>query len=171
MSVRTALRLGALLGGATLALIVLLATRALPTERALSIWVVLVTAIALRELVLSFPRDSSRRPRFEAALRRRETAPPVPSVFAGMERELELATAFADHAHRRLLPRLRAAAAARLALRHGIELERRPDVAQRLLGETTWDLLRPDRPEPTDRFGPGLPREEIAAVIECIEAL
>ena len=44
-------------------------------------------------------------------------------------------------------------------------------VARRLLGETTWDLLRPDRPQPADRLGPGLPREEIAAVIARLEEL
>ncbi len=168
---RTALRLAPPLSAATIVLIVLLAVRALPTTRVLAIWVVLLTAIALRELVRSFPLDGRRKPRFEAALRRRDTAAPAPSAFAGMERELELATAIAGHAHRRLLPLLREAATARLSLHHGIELERRPDVARRLLGEKTWDLLRPDRPEPADRLGPGPRREEIAAVIARLEEL
>ena len=168
---RTALRLALPLAGATVVLIVLLAIRALQTERVLAIWVVLLTAIALRELVRSFPRDGGRKPRFEAAVRRRNTAAPEPSPFAGMEHELLLGTAIAGHAHRRLLPLLREAATARLSLHHGVELERRPDVARRLLGETTWDLLRPERPEPANRLGPGPRREEIAAVIARLEEL
>jgi hypothetical protein len=88
-----------------------------------------------------------------------------------MDREIVLGSADADHAHRRLLPLLRAAASARLAARHGIELERRPELARSLLGEDVWELLRPDRPEPDDRHGPGIPRERIAAVIERVEAL
>ena len=72
-----------------------------------------------------------------------------------MERELVLGSADADHAHRRLLPLLRGTAAARIAARHGFELERRPDAARALLGEDVWELLRPDRPEPEDRHAPG----------------
>ena len=64
-----------------------------------------------------------------------------------------------------------AAASARLASRHGIELERRPEAARAMLGEDVWELLRPDRPEPADRHGPGVPREQVAAVIEALESL
>jgi hypothetical protein len=88
-----------------------------------------------------------------------------------MERELELGIAGAGHAHHRLLPLLRAAAAARLASRHGIELERRPEAARELLGEEAWELLRPDRPEPVDRFAPGIPRARVAGLIEKVESL
>ena len=88
-----------------------------------------------------------------------------------MERELVLGIADAEHAQRRLLPLLRSAAAARLAARHGFELERRPEAARDLLGDEVWELLRPDRAEPEDRHGPGVPRDEIAAVIERMESL
>ncbi len=168
---RTALRVAPSLVGAIVVLIVLLALRPLPTARVLAIWVVLLTAIALRELVRSVPRNDGRKSRFEVTLRRRATVAPSPSAFAAMERELDLATAIADHAHRRLLPLLRSAADARLSLRHGIELERRPEAARTLLGEQAWALLRPDRPEPADRLGRGLRREEIAAVIARLEEL
>jgi hypothetical protein len=88
-----------------------------------------------------------------------------------MERELELGIAGAGHAHHRLLPLLRSAAVARLSSRHGVELDRRPEAAEALLGEDAWELLRPDRPEPADRFAPGVPRERVAAMIERIESL
>ena len=158
---------------AIVALVVLLALPQLPTPRALAIWVVLVAAISLVLIVRQSREHSGPKPalRFEAALRGRKPSASQPEELVRMERELVLGIADADHAHRKLLPLLRAAAAARLAARHGFELERRPEAARALLGEEVWDLLRPDRPEPADRHGPGVPREQIAAAIERVEAL
>lgn len=159
---------------ATGALVVLLALRPLSTARAFAIWILLLAAIALVELV----GDSRRRSgglrsesRFEDALRARPPQAPQPVELLRMERDLELGIADATHAHRRLLPLLRAAATARLASRHGIDLDRRPDAARALLGEDAWELLRPDRPEPENRHGPGVPRAEVAALVECVESL
>ncbi len=169
---RTALRLAAPVGATTLVLAVLLPIRVLPTTRVLAIWVVLLTAVALRELVQSFPRaDERRTPRFEAALRNRSQAAPDTSVLPRMERDLQLSLAFADTADRTLFPLLRTAAAARLSMRYGVELERQPDVARRILGEQTWDFVRPDRPPPADGLGPGPREEEIAAVVARLETL
>jgi hypothetical protein len=158
---------------AAIALIVLLSIRQLATSRALAIWVVLVTGLVLLSLVRhSRERRAPPASRFEQALRRRK--PPAasqPVELLVMERELVLGSADADHAHRRLLPLLRAAAAARLAARHGLELERRPEAAQALLGEDVWELLRPDRPPPSDRHGPGVPGERVAAAISRVEEL
>jgi len=157
---------------ATIALVVLLALRPLSTSRALAIWVVLVAAIALIVLVrhsrVNVPQYVLR---FEAALRGRPPKAAQPVELLRVERELELGIAGAGHAHHRLLPLLRAAAAARLASRHGIELDRRPDAARQLLGEEAWELLRPDRPDPADRFAPGVPRARVAALIEKVESL
>ena len=171
---RSARRLIPQLAGAIVVLVGLLASRALPTQQVLAIWVVLLTAIALFELVARFRETDEPRKnvhRFEDALRARPepelTAPP----FVALERELDLSTATAGHAHRRLLPLLRAAAAARMAARYGVEFEHRPDVARRLLGEETWAFLRPDRPEPENRHARGPRREEIAVVVGRIEAL
>lgn len=158
---------------ATVALVALLAIPKLSTSRALAIWVVIVTALVLLALV----RDSRERRgpvgarRFEQAIRGRKQAASEPEELVRMERELVLGVADADHAQRQLLPLLRAAAAARLSARHGIELERRPEAARALLGEDAWELLRPDRPEPEDRHAPGVPRERVVAVIERVESL
>ena len=156
---------------ATAALVVLLALRPLSTSRALAIWVVLVAAMVLLLLVQQSRDRRGTRTRFEAVLRRPRASTPQPVELLRVERELELGIAGAAHAHRRLLPMLREAAAARLASRHGVELERRPDAAQKLLGDDVWELLRPDRPEPADRFDPGVPRERVAAAIERLESL
>jgi hypothetical protein len=154
------------------ALVVLLSLPELPTSRALGIWLVLVTAIVL--FVLNrHARDTwpTPAPRFEQALRARKPPASQPEELLRMDRELVLGSADADHAHRRLLPLLRATAAARIAARHGLELERRPQQARALLGEDVWELLRPDRPEPEDRHAPGVPRKSIVAVIERVESL
>jgi hypothetical protein len=152
------------------ALVILLALRPLSTSRGLAIWIVVVSGIAL-VLLVRHSRTEQRRSRFEAALRGKPAATPVPAELLRMERELELGIAGAGNAHHRLLPLLRSAATARLATRHGIELDRRPDAARALLGEDAWELLRPDRPEPADRFDPGVPRHRITALIEKVESL
>ena len=158
---------------ATVALVALLSVRAVSTSRALAIWVVLVAALVLVVLNGHFRvrGRSEHAARFEAALRPRKPADSQAVELLRMERELELGIANAEHAQRRLLPLLRAAAAARLSVRHGFELERRPEAARALLGDDIWELLRPDRPKPEDRHGPGVPRERIAAVIERVESL
>jgi hypothetical protein len=158
---------------ATVGLVVLLADKTLPTARVFAIWFVLLAGAALLALLRAdedeAPQATSR---FEQALARgTRRASTRPAVFLGMERELELGSSRASYAHRRLLPLLRSAAAARLQSRHGIELERNPDAARTRLGEEAWELLRPDRPAPADPFGPGPSPETIAALIERVEAL
>jgi hypothetical protein len=154
-------------------LVVLLAIPKLSTSRALAIWVVVVAAFVLFVLVrhssaLGGPKHPRR---FEAAQRGRSSVVAPPEELVHMERELVLGSADADHAHRRLLPLLRTAASARIAAKHGFDLERRPDAARVLLGPDVWELLRPDRPEPPDRHDRGVPEAQIAAAIARIEAL
>ena len=155
---------------ATVALVILLAVRPLSTSRALAIWVVLVAAIAML-LLIRHSRGPRRAHRFEAALRGHEAEDSQPVELLRMERELVLGSADAVYAQRRFLPLLRTAASARLDSRHGIELDRRPEAARALLGEQAWELLRPDRPEPADRHGPGIPHAHVVALIEQIESL
>jgi len=159
------LALGALAG--------LLAIHRLPTARGLAIWVVLVTALALILMIRHSREYGGPEPpsRFEEALRTRKPPATQPEELERMDREIVLGNADADHAHRRLLPLLRATAAARIAARHGFELERQPEAAHALLGDNVWELLRPDRPHPEDRHGPGVPRAQIEKVIARVESL
>ena len=158
---------------AVVALVVLLVIPRLSTPRAFGIWVVLVTALVLVVLIRRSHGSAEREPasRFEQALRGRKRTSSQPEELLRMDRELVLGSADADHSQRRLLPLLRATAAARIAARHGFELERRPEAARALLGEDVWELLRPDRPAPEDRHASGVPRKRIAAVIERVESL
>jgi len=155
-------------------LILLLSLPEIPTSRALGIWVVFATAVILAVLdrhAGESPWEPKPAPRFEQALKKRKPKSRQPEELLRMEREIVLGGADADHAHRQLLPLLRSAAAARIAARHGFELEQRPEAAHALLGDDVWELLRPDRPEPPDRHAAGLPHKSIVAAIEQIEAL
>jgi len=158
---------------ATAALGALLAVRSLATSRAIAIWIVLVAGLAL--LVLIRHARGRDRPqhtgRFEDALRAREVADTAPTDLRRVEGLLELGVSFAGDAHYRLLPLLRAVAAARLSSRHGVEIDRRPEAARAVLGEDAWELLRPDRPAPEDRFARGIPRDRVAALVERVDSL
>lgn len=160
---------------ATVVLGILLGVRPVSIERLLAGYALVLAAIVLFRVVTGFRRGAEppqEALRFEQALRGRPRAMAVrPPAFIAMEREIEIGMDHAGQAHRRLLPLLRTAAAARLALHHGVELEHRPDVARDLLGEEAWDYLRPDRPEPVDRHGPGPSRDTIETLIARVESL
>jgi hypothetical protein len=79
------------------------------------------------------------------------------------EREVTLATATAYDLHYRLLPHLREIAQCRLE-RSGKTSG--PDTLGRW-----WDLLRPDRPEPDDRFAPGIKQAELRALVTDLERM
>jgi hypothetical protein len=80
-----------------------------------------------------------------------------------IEREVTLATASAYDLHFRLLPHLREIAQARLE-RTGKSPG--PDTLGRW-----WELLRPDRPEPDDRFAPGITQAELRALVADLERM
>lgn len=79
------------------------------------------------------------------------------------EREVTLATATAYDLHFRLLPHLREIAQCRLE-RTGKTSG--PDALGRW-----WELLRPDRPEPDDRFAPGIKQAELRALVSDLERM
>jgi len=145
----------------------------LPVGRAVGIWLLSLAALFLvrfvREVRTADAEALSRR--FDAALRGRGAKVSVPGELSRMERAIELGIASADAAHRQLLPLLRAAADARLASVHGIDLMRSPDAARARLGDEAWDLLRPDRPAPNDRYATGVPRETVRHLITQVESL
>lgn len=79
------------------------------------------------------------------------------------EREVTLATATAYDLHFKLLPHLREIAQCRL------ERAGKP-VGPETLGRW-WDLLRADRPEPEDRFAPGITAAELRALVSDLERM
>jgi hypothetical protein len=94
----------------------------------------------------------------ESAVRER----PVPELEKTL-REVTLATSTAYDLQVRLLPHLREIAQCRLE-RTGKTSG--PDTLGRW-----WDLLRPDRPEPEDRFAPGIKQAELRALVSDLERI
>jgi hypothetical protein len=159
--------------GVTALLIVMLGVRPASIQQILAAYVLVLAAVALAALT-RIARSASDVPppsELDAALRPRVVDPMRPSELVRTEREITLGTSNAGHLHARLLPVLREAAAARLAAAHNVDLARRPDAGRRLLGEDVWQLLRPDRPEPLEHDGPGIPMRQLRAVIDTLEKL
>ncbi len=106
---------------------------------------------------------SRRRSELTRALSAREEDPPGVSQLAKLEREVTLAVGNAHDLHVRLLPQLREIAAARLE-RRGLALS--PETAA-----PWWELLRPDRPEPGDRFARGIREEDLRTLVADLEKM
>src|SRR4051812_34327499 len=101
------------------------------------------------------------------------TRPPgwsPPGQLLRIERIVERSAESGLTAHTQLRPLLAEVAAARLA-RRGVELSRDHDAARRLLGSQVWELVRPDRPQPPDRRGPGVAARELEALLDRLESL
>jgi hypothetical protein len=69
-----------------------------------------------------------------------------------------------------LRARLRQIAAAALARRHGVVLEREPERARELLGEGIWNVIR-DEPPAAGRLPPRRPLAELGPIVDDLEAL
>lgn len=153
----------------TLGLIVALGVQPVSVERILAAYLLTLAGIALAALTRILATESTHRyaSRFEQALKRKPEQPSRPAELVRTEREITLGTSSAGHFHNRLAPLLRDAADARL----GFALEQRPDAARVRLGDDTWELLRPDRPAPEDRSGPGVPLARVRSIVDSLERL
>jgi hypothetical protein len=96
--------------------------------------------------------------------------PTVPADLRRLEQTLWFASAREADLHLRLRPVLREIAELRLAAR-GIALDGGDAGARSVLGEELWEVVRPDRPAPTDRTAPGLPPEALHALVDRLEAI
>ena len=71
--------------------------------------------------------------------------------------------------HARLRPAVAELATELLSGRRGIDLERDPVRARAVLGDDAWELVRPDRPVPTDRHAPGISDDELVRIVTALE--
>ncbi len=128
-------------------------------------WIFVVGGLLMLGVVAaagdSVPRRSSSE--FDAALAEGRRKPQPLADVARMEREVTLGVANAFDLHVRLLPHLREIAQARLE-RSGRTLS--PETAGRW-----WELLRPDRPEPDDRFASGISERDLRALVADLERM
>ena len=100
-----------------------------------------------------------------------DVLPQRPAELDRLEREVYLSLGSSFYLHHRLRPLLREIASSRLLLRHGLDLDHRPEKAARLVGPQAWEWLRPDRTEPRDRWAPGPPLAELTSVIDALERI
>jgi hypothetical protein len=164
----------AFLAVAAVALMTVIATVPRYRERALQVFLVVAGAVAIRLLVVAVV-DATSRPGPFAFDRALIPPPPrelsVPSEPERIRFEVGAATRRSMELHHQLRRRLRRLAADRLASGHGVDLDGDPDAARRILGDEAWDLLRPDRVAPEDRFGPGMPVEGVTRIVAAVEDL
>ena len=142
-------------------------------ELAVHVYLLVLASIALAFLVgvLQRTHPVAATSPFDLGLRTRSRENLALPELARLEREVTLSTTTAFDLHFRLRPVLRRIAARVLATRRGVDLERRPETAQALLGEELWELVRPDREPPKDSTAPGLELGSLRAMVEALERL
>jgi hypothetical protein len=158
---------------ATVGLVVALGLQPVSTREILAAYVLALTALALLHLTRVARTDDPFQPgsELDRALAARAESQVRPAELVTIQRDLALGAANARHFHSRLQPILRDVAAARLAARHNVDVERNPEAARRLLGDETWAVVRPDRQPPDDPAASGLPVRRLSAVIDRIESV
>jgi hypothetical protein len=144
-----------------------------PPERVVDGYVLFVGGLVLVGLV-RVTSDAGRqdeRSLYERALRRRERRPARPGELAKLEREVVLASGTSFDLHFRLRPVLREITVHRLATRRGLSLDGGAPEVRRLVGDELWEVVRPDREPPNDRFGPGLPLARLRVALDRLESI
>ncbi len=139
-------------------------------EVALRIYALLLGATLIVVLVLAlrrgYPDETLLREPAPLAPRRS-----APTSLGRIEHEVALGVAGSFDLHFRLVPRLRTVAAGLLNSRRRVSLETSPDTARALLGDDAWALVRPDRPTPQDRLGQGIAPSDLGRAVDALEAL
>jgi hypothetical protein len=132
---------------------------------ALHIYVLFLGGLLMLGIVAAADNAVTRRhrSRFDAALAEPGEPPTRLPGLERMEREVTLARLSSFDLHFRLLPHLREIAQARL------ERQGKAPSAETL--GRWWELLRPDRPAPDDRFAPGISEADLSALVADLERL
>ncbi len=140
---------------------------AVPADRslALHLYVLFIGGLALIVVLsgIGAAAPRARRSDLRRALGEKPGRTRTVPQLAKVEREVTLGIGNAYDFHTRLLPHLREIAECRLE-RQG----RRP--SPETLGKW-WELLRPDRPEPTERFASGIKQSDLRALVSDLEKI
>jgi hypothetical protein len=168
-----ALRAAEILVIPTAVLIVVLMLAPGRAELAVHVYVLVLLAAALASIVgaITAAQAEAGQSVFDAALQHRPKTNERLQELVRLEREAALAQSSAFDLHYRLRPVLREVASGLLAARRGIDLDRRPERARDVLGEETFELVRPDRDPPWDRLAPGIELDELDRVVTRLEAI
>lgn len=123
----------------------------------------LLAIAAIRE---SYPPESPLRPKRPTGVESER-----PPTLAQIEKETALAAAGPFDLHWRLRPRLRELAISLLAARRGVSLDGDPESARQILGDETWELVRGDRPPPSERAGRRGSPATLERLVDSLERL
>jgi hypothetical protein len=151
---------------ATLILVAVLAAVPQHAEVAADVYLLFLGGLALLGLVVLTGRTGEEVESPFGASRRPRRPPPVVPELERLERELSLGMQSAFDFHVRLRPVLTEIAEARLAAR-GNRLED----GESLLEPDAWDLIRPDRPPPTDRHAAGANPAAVRRLVDALEKI
>lgn len=156
---------------ATVVLVVLLLTNPVRNSLVLHVYLLVLGALVMLGALAATRAAAPARGRspFERALHRTPPPDERPPQLARVERGVTLGVAHAFELHARLRPQLREVAEARLALRRGVALD--SPAGRAALGEDAWELLRPEREPPDDRFSPGIDADGLRRLVERLENL
>jgi hypothetical protein len=138
---------------------------------ALYAYVLLLAGIGVTALVSRLRAAWPATPRFERLLPAAD--PPVSRIgqLEGLTGRLAGGYPNEGEVHARLRPLVQDVVAARLAGRHGVDLESMPGRARALVGPRTWELVRPDREPPPDRFARTWSPQDLHALVDELEQL
>ncbi len=140
-------------------------------EPAVRAYALLVCAVALAVAVAALHRAYPPAEPLRRAARKDRARPRPPRELVELENLTALGAGDAGDLHFRLRPRLRSLATSLLESRRGISLERQPDASCALLGDETWELVRPDRPPPEDERARGASAAALEQVVVSLERL
>lgn len=156
---------------ATLALLIAIALAGADRGVALYAYVLALTALALALLRQQIRTALPATVPLDRRLQRTQPRDERVIQLETLSRRIGAAETSSFDLHYRLRPLLREIAAARLARQHGIELDRQPDRSQALVGEQLWELIRPERQPPEQRFAKGISPTRIRELIDELEAI
>lgn len=171
--IRSALRVASVAIVPTLALVGVVLVAPGRARLAIHMYLLVLCLFSLAGVVGALRRahPQARVSAFDRALQRRPERHDRLAELARLEREVALGTSSAFDLHYRLRPVARRVAHGLLAARRGIDLEHDPDGARSVLGDEAYELVRPDREPPRDRFGPGIEPAGIHRLVEALEAI
>jgi hypothetical protein len=155
-------------GGATVLVTVIFAALVVlqPFSRQLALHLYLLALCGLVMVAAVAALPARERSGFDAALRTPMPEARRPPQLERTERAVTLGVANSFDLHARLRPLLREVATARLAAR-GIELDSERGRAE--VGEDAWELLRPDREPPQDRFAGGVEEQRLRRLLDFLD--
>jgi hypothetical protein len=144
----------------------------LPGRRglALDLFLLLIAASAILALVRALSSVAPHAPARRYGLRPTRSTQRLAELDR-TERAVLLSASTAFDLHYRLRPILREIAAQRLATRRGLSLDSDVEESRAVVGEATWELVRPDREPPHLRFAPGIAAPQLREVVAVLERI